>query len=218
MIFVNFKTYKEGTGIRAVELARDLSSCQSQAKIPIIPVVQAADIRLSVAASLYEVWAQHVDAIEYGKNTGWILPEAIAEAGAMGTFLNHSEHKVPDGTLPATVARCKEVGLKTMIFAKDIKELQKVLELKPDYVAYEPPELIASATTSVAKAKPDVIEKAVEIAKKAGVPLVVGAGVKDTEDVKKSIELGAVGVAVSSAIVLAEEPKKVVLELAKGFK
>lgn len=217
MIFVNLKTYKEGTGIKAVELARDLSGCQAQAKIPIIPVVQPTDIRLSVAASLYEVWAQHVDPIEYGKNTGWILPEAIAEAGAMGTFLSHSEHKVPDGTLQAIIERCKEAGLKTLVFASDIKELEQVVRVRPDFVAYEPAELIASQTTSVARAKPEVIGEAVKVAKKAGIPLIVGAGVKDKEDIRKSIELGAVGVAVSSAIVLAENPKKVVLELAKGF-
>lgn len=217
MIFVNFKTYKQGTGIRAVELARDLSSCQSQAKVPIIPVVQPTDIRLSVAASLHEVWAQHVDPIEYGKNTGWILPEAIVEAGAMGTFLNHSEHKIPNDKLQITNERCKEVGLKTLVFASDIEELERVVKVKPDFVAYEPPELIASQTTSVARAKPEVIGEAVEVAKKAGVPLIVGAGVKDATDVKKSLELGAVGVAVSSAIVLAKNPQEVVLELAKGF-
>lgn len=217
MIFVNFKTYKEGTGIKAVELARDLSSCQSQAKVPIIPVVQPTDIRLSVTASLYEVWAQHVDAIEYGKNTGWILPEAIAEAGAMGTFLNHSEHKLKESSIKNHVSRCREVGLKTLVFAADLDELKKIVKLRPDMVAYEPPELIASATTSVAKVKPEIIKEAVEVAKKAGVPLIVGAGVKDAADVKKSLELGAVGVAASSAIILAEDSKKVVLDLAKGF-
>ncbi|MDO8503902.1 MAG: triose-phosphate isomerase [bacterium] len=217
MIFVNFKTYKEGTGIKAVELARDLSSCQSQAKIPVIPVVQATDIRLCVAASLYEVWVQHVDPIEYGKNTGWILPEAVTEAGAIGTFLNHSEHKVPDSTLQETLERCKEAGLKVLVFAADIKELEQVVKFKPDYVAYEPPELVGSTTTSVSRAKPEIIKEAAEVTKKAGIPLIVGAGVKDSTDVKVSIELGAVGVAVSSAIVLAENPKKVVLELAEGF-
>lgn len=218
MLFVNFKTYKEATGVRAVELVRILSLCQAETKIPVIPVVQATDIRSSMIATNYNVWAQHVDMAEQGQFTGWVTAEAVAQAGAVGTFLNHSEHKLLDKELKAAFERASSMALDTLIFASDLKELEKVVKLKPTYVAYEPPELIASKDTSVAKAKPNVIKKAVEIAKKAGVPLIVGAGVKGADDVRTSLKLGAIGVAVSSAVVLAEDPKKAVLELAKGFK
>lgn len=218
MLFINFKTYKEATGIRAVELVRILSLCQAETKIPVIPVVQATDIRSCMIATNYNVWAQHVDSAEQGQNTGWVTAEAVAQAGAVGTFLNHSEHKLLDKELKAAFERASSMALDTLIFASDLKELEKVVKLKPTYVAYEPPELIASKETSVAKAKPNVIKKAVEIAKKAGVPLIVGAGVKDADDVKTSLKLGAIGVVVSSAVALAEDPKKAVLELAKGFK
>lgn len=222
MLFVNFKTYREATGIRAVELVRDLSLLQAKTGVPIIPVVQATDIRSCMIATNYEVWAQHVDGVEQGQTTGWVTAEAVGEAGASGTFLNHSEHKIEN--VEIVNSKCKQIGLKTMIFAADLEELRKVVELKPDFVAYEPPELIASKDTSVAKAKPEVIEKAAKIAKAAGIPLIVGAGVKDVEDVKAclrrqgSLRGGAVGVAVSSAVVLADDPKEVVAELVKGFK
>lgn len=218
MIFVNFKTYKEATGTRAVESVRDLSLLQSKTGVPIIPVVQATDIRSCMIATNYEVWAQHVDGVEQGQSTGWVTAEAVGEAGASGTFLNHSEHRLEKSKLQISNDKCRSIGLKTMIFAADIKELEEVVKLKPDFVAYEPPELIASKDTSVARAKPDVIGKAAEIAQKAGIPLIVGAGVKDIGDVKGSLRGGAVGVAVSSAVILAEDPKKVVLELTKGFK
>lgn len=217
MLFVNFKTYKEATGVRAVELVRILSLCQAETKIPTIPVVQATDIRSCMIATNYNIWAQHVDGAEQGQTTGWVTPEAVAEAGAVGTFLNHSEHKLENSKTQMTNDKCKRLGLETMIFVANPKELERVVKLKPTYVAYEPPELIASKETSAAKAKPDVIGKAVKIAKKAGVPLIVGAGVKDKDDVKTSLKLGAIGVVVSSAVVLAEDPKKVVLELTKGF-
>lgn len=217
MLFINFKTYKEATGVRAVELVRILSLCQSEAKIPIIPVVQTTDIRSCMVATNYNIWAQHVDGAEQGQTTGWATPEAVAEAGAVGTFLNHSEHKLSDKELKDAFGRANSMALDTLVFASDLKELEKVVKLKPTYVAYEPPELIASKETSIAKAKPDVIGKAVEIAKKARVPLIVGAGVKDANDVRTSLRLGAIGVVVSSAVVLAEDPKKTVLELAKGF-
>ncbi len=90
--------------------------------------------------------------------------------------------------------------------------------LKPTYVAYEPPELIGSKTTSVARAKPEVIAKAVKLSKEKRIPLVVGAGISSMEDVKKSLELGAVGVGVASDVVKAKNPKKELLDLTEGFK
>ncbi|MBI2267862.1 MAG: triose-phosphate isomerase [Candidatus Blackburnbacteria bacterium] len=218
MIFVNFKTHKEATGPKAVELIQKINKCQAKARLPVVPAVQIADARLCVNTSLYDIWVQHVDSIEPGQNTGWILPEAVAAQGVVGTFLNHSEHKYSNfSDLKKAIERCKSVGLYIMVFAKDLKELEEIVALKPNFVALEPPELIASQNTSVAKAKPDIIEKASKIAKKSGVPLIVGAGVKDSTDVKTSLKLGAAGVAVSSAVVLAKNPDEVLMELAKGF-
>lgn len=217
MLFVNFKTYKEATGVRAVELVRICSILQAETKVPIIPCVQATDIRSCMIATNYNIWAQHIDpSTGSGQATGWVTPEAVAEAGAVGTLLNHSEHKIEN--IEIANSECQEIGLDTMIFAADLGELESVIKLKPTYMAYEPPELIAAKETSVAKAKPDIIKKAVAVAKKAGVPLIVGAGVKDADDVKTALKLGAIGVAVSSAVVLAEDQKRAILELARGFK
>jgi triosephosphate isomerase len=146
------------------------------------------------------------------------LPEAVVEDGACGTFLNHSEAKISDfNGLTKANLRAKEVGLKTLIFAADMEELQKVSQLKPDFIAYEPSELIGG-TVSVISARPEIVSQAAVIAKTEGLPLIVGAGVHNREDVKKSIELGAVGVAVASAVVTALDPKAVVLDLMEGFK
>jgi triosephosphate isomerase len=163
-----------------------------------------------------EIWVQHVDNITYGAHTGWILPEAVRASGSRGTFLNHSEHKI--GDLQLTINRCREAGLKTLVFADDIEELKKIIEFKPDYTSYEPPELVGSTTTSVSSAKPEVIAEAYEITKPTGIPLIVGAGIHSKEDVKKSVELGAQGVAVATNIVEAEDPKAAILNLLEGFK
>lgn len=219
MIFVNFKTYKEGSGELAIDLVKVIEGVSEDAQIKIIPVVQATDIKEIVGGSKLEIWAQSVSFEDYGAHTGAILPEAVFEDGALGTFLNHSEIKLPNfDKLEATVKRAKEVNLKTLIFASDVAELVKILSLKPTYVAYEPPELIGSKTTSVSQAKPGVIAKAVTLSKEAGIPLIVGAGVSSAKDVKTSIELGAVGVAVASDVVVADDPKKELLDLTEGFK
>jgi triosephosphate isomerase len=218
MLFVNFKTYEQGTGANALKIISILEKISSDEQIKIIPVLQPADIKEAVGISKLEIWVQHVDAYEYGAHTGATLPEAVYEDGASGTFLNHSEHKFDDfNNLEKAHKRAVDIGLKTLVFAADIDELKRVLKLKPTYVAYEPPELVGSKTTSVAKAKPEVVKKAVELAKAKSLPLIVGAGIKSRKDVEVSISLGATGVAVASDIIKAEDPAKETLELIKGF-
>src|SRR3990167_6939169 len=143
MIFVNFKTYEQGSGQKALNLVKVLEEIALLSQVKIIPVVQAGDVKEVSSSSKLEIWVQKVDPIEYGANTGSILPESVYEDGASGTFLNHSEAKFSDfESLEKANKRATEVGLKTLIFAKDIEELKKVLVLKPTYIAYEPPELI----------------------------------------------------------------------------
>jgi triosephosphate isomerase len=190
----------------------------AEAQIKLIPVVQASDIREVVETVKLEVWTQHIDAVEYGAHTGAIIPEAIKEDGASGTFLNHSEHKFDNfEELQKAHIRAKDTGLKTLIFAGNIEELQKIVVLKPDFVSYEPPELVGSQTTSVAEAKPEIIAEAVKISRDNGLPLIVGAGIKSEEDVRVSLKLGATGFAIASSIVKAEDPKAELYKLIKGY-
>lgn len=236
MIFVNFKTYEQATGANAVFLAHTICDVAGESGVGVISCPQAVDLKevvktchhparpskprsAFVATSAKEarsrVWAQHVDPVKRGRATGWIPAEVAKEAGATGALLNHSEHKLSVGQLGEVLARCKEVGLETLVFAGSVEEAKVVSQFKPDLIGYEPPELIASKETSVARSKPDVIEKVVKLI--ADIPILIGAGVKDENDVRVGIERGAKGVVVSSAVVLTEDPKKVLLNLVEGF-
>jgi triosephosphate isomerase len=95
--------------------------------------------------------------------------------------------------------------LKTLVFASSIKQLGKIEKLKPDFLVYEPPELVAGKL-SVSEAKPEIIKK---IRKEIKMPFLVGAGIHSRDDVKKAFGLGASGFVVSSAIVLSKNPGKV---------
>lgn len=219
MIFLNFKTYEKGTGELANSLVAICEIVSSMTGVKIIPVVQPTDIKELVSKNTLEIWTQKIDPVEFGAHTGAILPEAVVEDGAMGTFLNHSENRFPDfETLARAYDRAREVNLKTLIFAKDIEELQEVSALSPNFISYEPPELIGSSTTSVATAQPEIISEAVKVAGHAGLPLIVGAGVHSALDVKKSLELGATGIAVASDVMKADDPQKELLDLAEGFR
>ncbi|MEK7550303.1 MAG: triose-phosphate isomerase [Patescibacteria group bacterium] len=219
MIFINYKTYESGTGQNAINLSKVFDELAHESQIKIIPVVQASDIKEIVSSTKLEVWVQSIDSVEFGAHTGAVMPEAVLEDGATGTFLNHSENRFTSfDELAKASDRAKEVGLKTLIFAKDLEELKNICSLSPNYLAYEPPELVGSSTISVAQAQPEVISQAQEIAKSASLPLIVGAGIHTREDIKKCLELGAVGVAVASDIMKAEDPRTELLELIEGFK
>jgi triosephosphate isomerase (TIM) len=218
MFFINFKAYEQGTGENAISLIKKLESVAEEKKLKIIPVVQPSDVKEAVLTSSLEIWAQHIDPVTFGAHTGAIIPEAVVQDGASGTFLNHSENRFADlESLRSAVERAKEVGLKTLVFAGNMDELRQIVTLNPTYLSYEPPELVGSKTTSVAKERPEIIKEAVELARDNGLPLIVGAGIKSHEDIKVSTELGASGFAIASNIVTAEEPQSEFRKLIEGY-
>jgi triosephosphate isomerase len=202
------------TGSRAVSLAKKCDKVARETKANIAVAVQASDIyRVSKEVSI-PVLSQHIDGIEFGSNTGSILAEAVKQNGAFGTLINHSEKRIPMEKIKGAVKRAKENGLVVVCCAKDDNEGKKISALKPDFVAVEPPELIGG-DISVSTSKPGLIKDSV---KKIGNNVIVGAGVKTTEDVKKAVELGSVGVLVASGITKAENPEKALKDLVKGLK
>lgn len=218
MIFVNFKSYKEATGENAIKLAVICETIFEQTKIPIIPVVQAVDVwRVRQHVSI-PVWIEHVDGKEPGAQTGYTTIEAAIQAEAAGTILNHSEHPVDHEKLKLTVERARQLdpAFQIMLLAPDTNVLMHNKSLNPDFVCYEPPELIGSKTESVATKKADVIAEGVQVA--GDIPLIVGAGIKSKEDVVASLRRDAKGVLVASGIVLAEKPDEKLIELASAFK
>jgi len=220
MIFVNFKTYKEGSGLKAVELAEICAQVAEASRVAIIPVVQVVDLwHIKGHFPDLEVWVQHLDWYPQGQHTGWVNLEAVIEAGASGTILNHAEHRIPPGSVKQLIKRLTgfvpvKGGFRVMVCARTLGQAERLAKLKPDFLAYEPPELIGG-DIAVSEAEPNVIKRIVK--KIPDIPIIVGAGVKSSKDVKKSLELGAVGVLVSSGVVLAKDQKEALLDLAKGF-
>ncbi|MBU0958330.1 MAG: triose-phosphate isomerase [Nanoarchaeota archaeon] len=203
IVIINFKTYKLGE--KALKLAKAIERYDKN----IIVGVQASHLREIAKKTKLKIFAEHVDYFEPGRHTGYIIPEAVKKDGAKGTFLNHSEHRLDFKIIKKTVKRCKKIGLKTAVFVTSLKEAKKIKRLKPDYLIIEPPELVAGKI-SVSKAKPELISK---IAKKLKYAFIVGAGVKNKQDVEIAMKLGASGIAVSSAITKAKDVKKALKRL-----
>ncbi len=212
MIIVNFKTYRQATGEKAQDVAKDCLEASRETGERVIVTPQTSDL-LRLEDLDIEMFAQHIDPVNPGSNTGHVLAETVKNTGVSGTLLNHSEKRLEKKELREAVETAKEHGLTTIVCAQGPDECEKLSGFKPDYIAYEPPELIGG-DISVSSAKPELIQEAVE---KSSVPVLTGAGINTREDVEKSIELGCEGVLVASGVVKAENPREKVKELCKGL-
>ncbi|NOQ37767.1 triose-phosphate isomerase, partial [archaeon] len=206
--------YETGTSKKALNLAKLAEEVSISTGSKFIFCVQPTDIRAISSQANIPVYAQHIDPITYGSNTGYILPEAVKSSGAKGTLLNHAERKIDHNILKTSISMAKGKGLTVIACADSVKEAKEIAHFSPDYIAIEPPELIGG-DISVSTAKPQIITGTIDAVKKVNpkIKVLVGAGIKTSLDVKKSAELGAAGVLLASGVTKAKSPKKVMQDL-----
>jgi triosephosphate isomerase len=219
MIIVNFKTYLEATGKKAVELAKKAEKVSRETSIFIGVAPQFADIKAVAEAVEIPVFAQHIDPIKPGSYTGHVLAESIKEAGAAGTLINHSERQLRLSDINEVISITREKELISLVCANTPTISAAVAALKPDIIAVEPPELIGTGIP-VSKAKPEVVTGTVRLVREmnANVTILCGAGISHGEDVAVALKLGTQGVLVASGIVKAKDPYRILLEFAKAAK
>ena len=218
IIIVNLKTYEQGYGADGFELCKIMEEISIEHNVNLAAAVSAIDL-VDYADNLkIPIFAQHIDGVNYGSNTGSILPEAVRYSGAVGTLVNHAECQMSWEEIEKTINRCKELDLATVLCTADIASSEKGSHLNPDMIAVEPPELIGG-DISVSTAKPEIISDTVEVVKKinSNISVLCGAGVKNQEDVSKAISLGSEGILLASGVVKSTEPRKVLLDLIKGL-
>ena len=213
IVIVNFKTYEESTGANALFLAKQIQKASIDLKKNVAICVQAIDARVIANSVSIPVLAQHIDHQDFGSNTGHHLIKVYKKAGIKGAIINHSENRIPKSQIEQIVKKAKKENFYIIVCVKDEVEAKEYSKFKPDLIAVEPPELIGG-DISVSLAKPEIITKTV---KNSTVPILTGAGVHTTEDVKISIELGAKGVLVASGVVKAKDSYEETKDLLKGL-
>jgi triosephosphate isomerase (TIM) len=216
MIIVNLKTYEQAYDTNAAAIAQACQKVAADTGIRIVVCPQAVDIRLAKAARA-EVFAQHTDTVGFGKHTGWVNPEALKAAGISGTLINHSEHQLSTEAIEATIRRCRELGLTSVVCAATVEKAQQILRLEPDYIAIEPPELIGS-DISVSTGRPELIKDSVQALTTSKTKVLVGAGVRTEEDVRVAVRYGAAGILSASEISKSPDPEASLRIFAAGFR
>tara|TARA_A100001388_G_scaffold250627_1_gene212025 strand:+ start:5174 stop:5851 length:678 start_codon:yes stop_codon:yes gene_type:complete len=213
LIVVNFKTYESASGQSAEDLAASMEKFTNR-NFRMIAVVSAFDLHSIASNSTnLEVWSQHLDPVGKGSYTGWLEPESAIYRGAVGTIINHAEHKV-------SIKHVKELmemlpsDFPICACAADVSEAIELAKLNPTFIAVEPPELIGG-DISVTTADPSIVTDTVKAVKSvnSNVRVLCGAGVKNGSDVRKAIELGAEGVLLASGVTKAEDVNAVLDDL-----
>jgi len=218
MLLINFKAYQNGTGHRAVALAKIADKVALETGAEIAVAVDATVINAVSSAVSIPVFAQHVDPAGLGANTGHITADMLREAGARGAIINHTEKKMEFNSLVGAIAKCRITGLKSVVCVNSIEEAKAIMSLHPDYLSLEYADLIGSGK-SISLLKPKDVARFAKLVKDSGYttkPL-CGAGVSCGKDIRAALELGTHGVIVASAIVNAQEPERVIREMAEAL-
>ena len=218
IIIVNLKTYEQGYGADGFDLCKIMEEISIEHNVNLAAAVSAIDLVDYSDNLKIPIFAQHIDGINYGSHTGSILPEAVRYSGAIGTLVNHAECQMNWEDIEATIGRCRELGLLTVLCTADVEATKRGAVLDPDMLAVEPPELIGGEI-SVSTAKPEVIRDSVSAVNQInpGIPVLCGAGVKDKADVSKALSLGSQGILLASGVVKSSEPRKVLIDLIQGL-
>lgn len=211
---INYKAYEQAFTAVGIKLASEAAKITSKLGVRVILAVPSL-IASRIVEMHEDVYVQHVDPIGFGAHTGFIPPQALKYVGVKGSLVNHSEHKMVYRDVARVVGSLKSAGLESLVCADTPGEAEGLAHLRPTMIAVEPPELIGTGIP-VSKARPEVITDAVEAVKRvANVPVLAGAGITDSSDVQRAIELGARGVLVASAVMKARDPSRKLWELAE---
>ncbi|MDO5859749.1 triose-phosphate isomerase [Methanobrevibacter sp.] len=214
IVILNYKTYLESSGTKALDLAHDLESASNESGITMVAAPQAADIyRISEETSL-PIFAQHIDPISPGGHTGSNLIDTLIESGISGSLINHSENRMKLADIDEVIKMCNANEIESCVCTNNIETSKAIAALAPTAVAVEPPELIGTGIP-VSQAQPEVVEDSVKEVKAINkdVKVLCGAGITTGDDMKAAMDLGADGVLLASGIIKAESPKNALLDL-----
>lgn len=215
-VIINYKVYSEVEGVKALHLTRICEKVAEETGASLAVCPPMVELGHIASAVDIPVFSQNVDPHKPGSGTGFTTPSLIAATGALGTLINHSEHKQPSEDVGTCVSMCKEQKLITCVCADTVDVAKELAVFSPDFIAVEPPELIGG-DISVTTADPDIVSNTVEAVKSVDshIDVLCGAGVKTGKDVRTAVDLGARGVLLASGVVKAKDPESVIRDLVR---
>ncbi len=215
LLLINFKVYDEAIEnyLGIAKVAKKISD-----ELNVSIAVAPSHLVLKEVSKILPTFAQNIDPFEPGAHTGSIVAEEVKKCGAIGTLINHSEKRLSSNDVKTCVDGCRQNELISVVCVANVIEANEYAKSHPDFIAIEPPELIGKI--SVSTANPKIVLDSVNVVKSVSkdVEVLCGAGIKTREDIEKAIDLGVVGVLVSSGIVKDENVENAIRDAVGGLK
>lgn len=215
-LIINFKNYEEASAANSVKLAKAAQKVAQKLKVEIIVAPPQPALALVAKSVKIPVVCQHVDDEKQGSTTGFFVPEVAKSYGAVGSLINHSEHRIEMKSIASLVEKMHKLGMTSIVCARTPHEVMEISVFGPDFIAIEPPELIGSGR-AVSKENPAIITRSIE-ATGSRSRVICGAGITDKGDVRAAVKLGSKGILIASGVVKANSWEHKIAELASGMK
>ena len=161
------------------------------------------------------VTAQAMESLKPGRGMGHLLPEALYDAGARATFLNHAENPMTMAELAKTIARARELGIETIACADSLAEGTAIAAFRPDILLCEPTDLIGTGRTADDSYTISIVAKIRSI--DPTIAVMIASGITTADDVYRVVRLGADGSGATSGILNAPDPTERIMEMAKAI-
>jgi triosephosphate isomerase len=219
-LIINFKNYLEIAGAKSIELSKVSEQVSNDTGVDIIIAPPQPSLSQVCATVKTPVISQHLDFSKPGSTTGFVIPEIVKSYGAVGSLINHSEHRIDNlDSIRELVSILKKLQMVSIVCVRTPEEGRIIAPFNPDFIAIEPPELIGSGK-AVSKENPSIITDSISaVAEKSDYSKVIcGAGIVDKADVESALRLGAKGILVASGIIKSESWYDKIHDLASGFK
>ena len=216
---INFKNYLEIAGEKSLELSKVSERVSEDTGVDIIISPPTPSLSQVCAAVKTPVISQHIDLSKTGSTTGFLVPEIVKSYGAVGSLINHSEHRIDSiSTIRELVSILRNLQMISIVCVRTPEEAGTIANFNPEFIAIEPPELIGSGK-AVSKENPSIITESISaVAERSNSSKVIcGAGIVDRADVESALKLGAKGILVASGIIKAQSWYDKIHELSSGF-
>jgi triosephosphate isomerase len=216
---INFKNYLEIAGEKSLELSKVSERVSEDTGVDIIIAPPTPSLSEVCASVKTPVISQHIDLSKLGSTTGFLVPEIVKSYGAVGSLINHSEHRFNNSdSIRELINILKNLQMVSIVCVRTPEEAGTIAIFNPDFIAIEPPELIGSGK-AVSKENPAIITESISsvAAISNSSKVICGAGIVDKADVENALKLGAKGILVASGIIKAESWYDKIHELASGF-
>ena len=218
LIIINFKNYIEVASDKGLELARAAQKVAGDLGVEIVLAPPQPSLGLVLQDIHIPVICQHVDNAGLGSTTGYFSPEMAKSFGAIGSLINHSEHRLNIEMIESLVKRLHNLDMTSIVCAASSEEVARIASFKPNFIAIEPPELIGSGK-AVSKESPKIIIDSIKSAAQNSkyTKLICGAGIVDQSDVRAALQLGVEGILVASGIIKSNSWYEKIIELGSAF-